>query len=553
MQDDEQAASGGAPKPGKRSALTTMSSTGLGMLVFVLGVVTGFPLATAGADVVAQNLGMVLTALLGLLVALVVAIVLIVVFRNRIWTGLFRRGEFEIEKFAGPLADVARFAATQQVEEATGAARNLAELVLARYAWVSTRRWMVATVTGFIAAIAALAGSALLFQQNQLLRVQSGLMADQTDRLGEQNQMITYQIELGEAARSATLLPEILDIGALIGSEAATGGGLVSITELSPSLQARIVAATNAARPYRYLRSPLAGLAEDQVALMALLRRKDLPVSQIVAEQLQARGVDVAALESGASGVLSDRPVSPERGQLIGILFQARLFDSEYLSIAGADFSYAEVRLPVLGLMSFRHAELTFADFSRVAVNQVQFGGANLENARFVGSMLTAAQFGAITEDAIDAPYSGLGQWTTRMSGVDFQRATIVDSSFDQAKGFGMNFDGALLHKAKFTGADIAGATFRNAVLGTVDFAGANLSSVDFDGAISFDAGLLDQLAAVAAPDSFVSDRYVIEQVSATERDAHPMNINYHLIGDLAGQQAYRIRRIAPFSEAASQ
>ncbi|MGV8831989.1 MAG: hypothetical protein ACOH2N_08445 [Devosia sp.] len=225
MQDDEQAASGGAPKPGKRSALTTMSSTGLGMLVFVLGVVTGFPLATAGADVVAQNLGMVLTALLGLLVALVVAIVLIVVFRNRIWTGLFRRGEFEIEKFAGPLADVARFAATQQVEEATGAARNLAELVLARYAWVSTRRWMVATVTGFIAAIAALAGSALLFQQNQLLRVQSGLMADQTDRLGEQNQMITYQIELGEAARSATLLPEILDIGALIGSETATGGG----------------------------------------------------------------------------------------------------------------------------------------------------------------------------------------------------------------------------------------------------------------------------------------------------------------------------------------
>ncbi|MBU1305063.1 MAG: pentapeptide repeat-containing protein [Alphaproteobacteria bacterium] len=549
MDEDTQAREATGPRPGKRSALAALSSTGVGMLVFVLGVVTGFPLATAGADVVAQNLGMVLTALLGLLVALVVVIITIVVFRNRIWTGLFRRGEFEIEKFAGPLADVARFAARQQVEEATGAARNLAELVLARYAWVSTRRWMVATVTGFIAAIAALAGSALLFQQNQLLRVQSGLMADQTDRLGEQNQMIEYQIELGEAARSAALLPEILDIGALIGGEVATSSGLVSIADLSASLQARIVAATNAARPYRYLRSPLAGLEEDQIAMVALLRRKDLPVSKIFADQLSARGVDVAALESGASGVLSDRPVSPERGQLIGLLFQARLFDTEQISIAGADFSYAEVRVPVLGLMSFRHAQLAFGDFSRIAVNQVNFGGANMENTRFIGAMLTKVDFGAVSGEEAHPLYRGLDQWTTRLSGTDFRRATLVDTSFDAAKGFGMNFDGALLHQTSFIGAEIAGATFKDAVLGKVDFNGANLSSVDFDGVIAFDADFLKHTEAVALADSFKPERYVVEAIDATERDAHPMNINYHLIGDLGTQQAYRIRRTAPFSE----
>ena len=147
------------------------------------------------------------------------------------------------------------------MSEATDSARDLAELVLARYAWVSTRRWLMATITAFIAAIAALAGSALLFQQNQLLRTQIGLMEDQNTRIGEQNRFIQSQIELGEAQRSTSIVPEILELGSLIAQEVeqfnTAAGTSPSIAGLSPSLRARIIAATVAARPYRYLRNPL--------------------------------------------------------------------------------------------------------------------------------------------------------------------------------------------------------------------------------------------------------------------------------------------------------
>ncbi len=119
-----------------------MSNTAVAVLVFVLGIVTGFPLATAGADAIASNLGFLLSILITLLVVAVGIIGVVFVFRNRIWTSLFRRGEIEVEKFAGPLADVARYAATQQVEEATLAARNLAELVLE----VDHLKWCSATV-----------------------------------------------------------------------------------------------------------------------------------------------------------------------------------------------------------------------------------------------------------------------------------------------------------------------------------------------------------------------------------------------------------------------
>lgn len=258
----------------RRSAMRDIANIGAGVLLFVLGLVTGFPLATSGTSYIADNLGQVFAVVLTLLVVFLFIAAVIFIFRRQIWEGLFRRGEIEIERFASPLADVARYAARQEVEQATDAARNLAELVLARYAWVATRRWMVATITAFIAAIAALAGSALLFQQNQLLR-------EQTARLSEQNEMIEYQIELGEAARSAAILPEILDIGAELGRETATAAtlddGSVSAAAISPALQARIVAATNAARPYRYLRSVLSELDPELNSLVALLRRDDLP------------------------------------------------------------------------------------------------------------------------------------------------------------------------------------------------------------------------------------------------------------------------------------
>lgn len=519
-----------------------MAMLGVASVVFIIGVVVGFPLATFGAEFITQNAAVVFTLLFAFFVLVVVVAGVVLIFRQTIWERLFQRGQVEMERFARPLADVARFAAMKKVSEATESARDLAELVLARYAWVSTRRWLMATVTAFIAAIAALAGSALLFQQNQLLRNQIDLMQEQNSRIAEQNRSIEAQIEQGEAQRSTSIVPEILEIGALVGAEvqalAQAGNNSPVIADLSAPLRARLVAASNAARPYRYLRTPLADLDDGLIMKSGLLRRSDLAASALARDEIAALGGNAPVFEGEQRGELSDRPVSPERGQLLSLLTTMGITDLG--NLAFADFSFAEVRGSSFSNLQMRSAVLRFADLDRQMVIASNFDGANLEHARFRNARLSFDSFGSTTILGLDYTKP------TEIAGTDFSGAIIDNTSFSGSRGFGPNFDGAVLHKVSFAPADISGATFRNTIFGTVDFTGAFLKSVDFDGAIVFAADFLDQLAAQAAPDTFIRERFEIAPLDAAEFARHPRWADAWLDG-LEEGQAYRIKRVGDF------
>lgn len=535
-------------RPGERARAfnAAMATMGIALVVFIIGVVVGFPLATFGVEFVTANGGLVFGLLFGFLVLVLVVTAILMIFRRQIWESLFKRGEVEMERFARPLSEVARFAALQKVAEATESARDLAELVLARYAWVSTRRWLMATITAFIAAIAALAGSALLFQQNQLLRTQIGLMQDQNARIGEQNRFIQSQIELGEAQRSTSIVPEILEIGAQVAQELAGlntfAGDKPTIAGLSPGLRARIIAATTAARPYRYLRNPLTDLDENLLMSSGLLRRTDLSASATIRQQLDAASGNVQ-FAGEQSGVMSDRPLSPERGQIIGLLVSNGLTDFSELN--GADFSFAEVRTAsTASSLRFHFASLRFANFDRQLLVGAEFDGAYLEHARFRNANLNYVQFTAGELPSITGG-EGLKQGA-QLSGTDFSGAILNNVSFDGSRGFGINFDGGIVHNSTFSGTSMAGSTFRNTIFGAAGFGGTDLKSVDFDGAIVFDPAFLDTVAAQAAPDSFVRDRFAIAPISADEFARHPRWSDAWLDG-LEKQQAYRITRLGAF------
>lgn len=550
MTDDKQAQESQpeVDRPGQRARAfnVAMATLGATIVVFTIGVVVGFPLATFGVEFVTTNGGLVFGLLFGFLVLALVVTAILMIFRRQIWQSLFKRGEVEMERFARPLSEVARFAALQKVAEATESARDLAELVLARYAWVSTRRWLMATITAFIAAIAALAGSALLFQQNQLLRTQIGLMQDQNARIGEQNRFIQSQIELGEAQRSTSIVPEILEIGAQVAQELAGvntfAGDKPSIAGLSPGLRARIVAATTAARPYRYLRNPLTDLDENLLMSSGLLRRTDLAASATVRQQLDAASGAVQ-FAGEQSGVMSDRPLSPERGQIIGLLVSNGLTDFSELN--GADFSFAEVRAAsTAGSLRFHFASLRFANFDRQLLVGAEFDGAYLEHARFRNASLNYVRF---TTGVLPSISGGEGlKLGAQLSGADFSGAILKHASFDGSRGFGINFDGGVVHNSTFAGTSMAGSTFRNTIFGVVDFSGADLKSVDFDGAIVFDPAFLDTVAAQAAPDSFVRERFATAPIAAEEFARHPRWSDAWLDG-LEQQPAYRITRVGAF------
>lgn len=535
------------PKASGKSSPHNVGIVGLSIVVFLIGVVVGIPIANFGADVLVEYAGQVFGILFGLFLIAVIVAGLVALFRRRIWGVVFKRAEFEMERFARPLADVAKFAAEQRVADATEAARNLAEMALARYAWVSTRRWLLGSITALIAAIAALAGSALLFQQNNLLRTQIGLMGDQNARIEEQNRFIQSQIELGEAQRSTSIVPEILNIGAEVAREVdelrAGGNGAPAISDLSPSLRARIVAASTAARPYRYLRTPLDDIDDQLLMSSGLLRRTDLAASAKVREQLEASSVNVQ-FSGEQTGVMSDRPLSPERGQIMAILIYNRLTD--FQTLIGADFSFAEVKAATMGIeLRLAFASLRFASFDRQLLIGANFSGAYLEHARFRNASINGSQFGIGTLPSITG--EGIGfERGTQLSGTDFTGAIIKDTGFAKARGFGINFDRAVIHKVQFTDGEMAGSTFRGSIFGVVDFTGANLSSVDFDGALVFDPAFLDTVASQAAADNFVRERFELEPITPEQFSEHPRWADAWLDG-LEEKQAYRIKRVTEF------
>ncbi|HEY0855023.1 MAG TPA: pentapeptide repeat-containing protein [Devosia sp.] len=548
------------PDRGDGSGLGTV---GLVTVVFILGVVVGIPVALFGADVLLLYAGQVFAALFGVfLVALSVA-ALVGLFRKQIWRALFRRAEIEVHRFARPLAEVARFAASQRVQEATDAARDLAELVLARYAWVSTRRWMIATLTGLIAAIAALAGSALLFQQNQLLRIQGDLMAQQTERLNEQTKMLETQIQMGEAQRSSSIVPEILAIGATIG-EVTADMPMVAVeagsSMLPPALRARIVAATLAVRPYRYLVYGLDRLTDNELVSSAMGRRTDLAGSQeqitaALAEQDRIWGL-AAADPRAETGELTDRIVSPERGHLLGVLLNSGLKDLGRLNHDGADFSFAEVRVPRFEGIRLQFAKLAFADFSQVAITGANFQAATLDHARFVRSPIIDTRFDMILNEDVPDPFKAhpiLPMHPTRMVGTDLSLADIGGSSFAGVQALGANFDGAAIFNTSFAGAFMLASTFRNGVLYGLDFTDADLTKVDFDGAAVFEPDFLEKVAATAASGTFDPAAYKLETIPDAEMAAHP---NLNALGRLPievqnGVAPMRLVRVMPIETAA--
>lgn len=536
------------PKPAGKSSPHNIGIVGLSIVVFLIGVVVGVPIANFGADVLVEYAGQVFGVLFGVFLVVVIIASLVALFRRRIWGVVFKRAEFEMERFARPLAEVAKFAAEQRVAEATEAARDLAEMALARYAWVSTRRWLLASITALIAAIAALAGSALLFQQNNLLRTQIGLMGDQNARIEEQNRFIQSQIELGEAQRSTSIVPEILNIGAEVAREVdelrASGNGAPAISDLSPSLRARIVAASTASRPYRYLRTPLDDIDDQLLMSSGLLRRTDLAASAKVQAQLEAAQSGNVRFSGEQTGVMTDRPLSPERGQIMAILIYNRLTD--FSTLIGADFSFAEVRAASMGSsLVLTFAALRFASFDRQLLIGADFSGAYLEHARFRNASINGSQFGIGSLPSITG--EGIGfERGTQLSGTDFSGAIIKDTGFARARGFGINFDRAVIHKVQFTNAEMAGSTFRTSIFGVVDFTGANLASVDFDGALVFDPAFLDTVATQAASDTFVRERFELEPITPEQFSEHPRWADAWLDG-LEEKQAYRIKRVTEF------
>jgi len=517
---------------------------GISFMLFSLGIACGVPAALFMPSFLTDYGTAVLSIVLGALLFATVLMTLVFVFREPIWRILFQRSEIEISKFAGPLADVARHAAEKRVPEATQAARHFAELALSRYAWITTRRWLVASISALVAAIAALAGTALLFEQNKLLRNQSSLLLEQNQRIDQQNALIDTDIQLAEANRSAQIGPEVVEIGSLIGSERQifleAGNDIedFDLDDLSSSTRSRIVAATIVARPYRYLAQVDANPRDpDSMYRTALARRPD-----IVSDPSKLNSPDAP------KGKLVARAVSPERGDMLSMLFGNGVLQTEQLSFIGADFSFAEYRRNALLGMSLKHALLAFSDFSWTRIVQSSFRGAQLDHAQFDNTVIRETDFSTLPAAEVEPPFDPEEEdfWPTSMVGTSFNNAVLHKGVFHGVHSAVADFTGAAIAESNFANASLAGAIFRDAILFKNDFEGALLLSIDLEGAIVFDQKFLGQLLAQAQSGSFVATRWRLEPLPAAQLAGHPRyaELTNHVDETELVGQAWRIRQV---------
>jgi len=534
-------------------------SVSLGVMVFCFGVAAGFLVAFSGVGFLAESAGLIASVFLVTIFLVSLLGLLIFLLRKPILKLLFGVADTQLESFADPLAEVARAAADRDPERATAGAQSLLHLTLARYGWIATRRWVIASLTGLIAAMAALAGTALLFNQNQLLKSQMALMEDQNAKIKEQTAFLAQDVQLAEAARNAEITVEITKIAELLGAAmqssqepGAEGWAgktplLDPATQIDQSLIMRISAASQASRPYRFLDVSQGTTDEFGKMRIAMQRRRDeLPQSYALMEK------GFGWTDPPQEAELIDRPASPERGQLLRALVLAGVHEYEVLNFFGLDLSFAFARDMVLILQSMQNAKLAFADFTRSQILESNFGGAAMENARLVRTRIERTSFSSILSDDAKGPYRTEGEiYPTFMAGSDLSESYIADSQFTFVRGVAMNFDAATLINTSFANSWLSGSTFRGAVLVGVDFTGADMKSVDFDGAFVFTPDFLTALAKTAAPQTFRPERFVLEEV--TQADALEVWSAFQVLepADLARfagtAKAWKITRGQPF------
>ena len=397
------------PQPQRREGMGVYP-----ILFFGFGIAAGILIAFSGIGYLEDSAALIATVFLSALLVILLVGVILFAARRKIWQRVFGFAEVQIEQMATPLANIADRAIARDPAGATAAARDLVALALARYSWITARRWVITSLTALIAAMAALAGTALLFKQNQLIETQSGLLTEQNARIADQSVLLAQQVQLAEADRNSQIADNITDIAAELGTvvdrvakeyQAANGKPMeglfnaIQTGDLSRALILRITSTSRAAKPYRFLDLGLrANNTMDKTRIALQRRREELPNTYGRIAHYYGWS------EAGPDVQLIDRPASPERGQLLSVLLSAGLLNLESLNVAGLDLSFAHLLNANIILLTTQGGILDNAEFTGSHFRFADLGGAALENARFVRCDIRDSSFAQVTAEKLLKP-----------------------------------------------------------------------------------------------------------------------------------------------------
>lgn len=153
-------------------------------------------MAIYGFPYLVDNIETIATIIIVSLIAFVSLAVLIAIFSERILTKVFGTAKTDLVSLGEPLNSLFWGVATTDKQTVVKSSDALIRIILARISWFEVRRWMLGVIIGLAAAFAGIAGSVLLYKQNELLTQQNIKIDKQNDQIDKQNQLLSDQIVL---------------------------------------------------------------------------------------------------------------------------------------------------------------------------------------------------------------------------------------------------------------------------------------------------------------------------------------------------------------------
>lgn len=308
------------------------------------------------------------------------------------------------------------------------------------YVWITFRRWVIGVFYVLFLAFAGLLGSVLIFNQNELITKQNEIITSQNSLIQRQTDRLDQQTFLQEAERRSSLVFLFGNIMDAIDRELKDDYNNNNLRDLSPQLVGRIVALSSRLQPYLYL----------------------------------------------AANELIERPLSPERGQLLVSLIGSELDTITYNQIfSKANFSYADLA----------EAEMSGSYLKNIDLRSSSIIETNLSNSHIIGGRFSHSNF------------SGVNLENTRIKNSDFFGANLEVADFSNTVIENTSFNGSLLGGAIFENTHLINVSFSMVNMSYVVFFNPTIEQINLENARCSD---LNCLTEIAEHDKTVLDRFKI-------------------------------------------
>lgn len=288
--------------------------------------------------------------------------------------------------------------------------------------------YIIRAFTGIFATAFALLGTVVVINQNELIT--------------KQNKRLDQQTYLQEAERRSSLVFLFSNVMDAIDEELKTDVGTKGKRDLSPQLTGRIIALSTRLKPYNYM----------------------------------------------DGDTLIDKPLSPERGQLLVSLIESEIDTTTLTQIfKRGDFSYADLKNAELNGVYLRYVKLSNSDLSYANLNDAMLENADLTESQLKEAILHNANLKAanmtganlINSEIINADMRNITMTNTNLRGAKLQRSDIsalskVFSGFTYSNYKGTN---TLLNNSDLTGANLSGANLTNVFLQNSNLSKSNLTN----------------------------------------------------------------------------